>query len=84
VVNAAADEDIEILTVHDSFSCLAPQAQRLNQIIRAQLALMYSAYEPLATLRSMNVDGGILPAPERGRLDPLAEGGVQDAEYCFA
>jgi hypothetical protein len=81
VVNSAAEYDIQVLTVHDSFSCPAPQAQRLNQIIRVELAKLYSSYDPLATLRRFNVKGDILPLPPRGGLDPTE---VQDAEYCFA
>jgi DNA-directed RNA polymerase len=81
VVNAAAEQDIEVLTVHDSFSCLAPQAQRLNQIIRVELAMMYSTFDPLASLRRLNVEGDALPLPGRGSHDPRD---VQNAEYCFA
>jgi DNA-directed RNA polymerase, mitochondrial len=82
VVNAAAAEPdpIEVLTVHDSYSCLAPHARRLNQIIRNELAIMYSAYDPLAELRRLNVTGDILPLPERSDLDPLV---VLDAPDCF-
>ena len=46
VVNAATDpvEDIkDILVVHDCFACHAPNAVRLNQIIRRELAMMYHA-----------------------------------------
>jgi hypothetical protein len=72
VINAAAaepDHPIEVLTVHDSYSCLAPHARRLNQIIRNEMVLMYSAYDLLAELRILNVTGDILPLPPRGNFD---------------
>src|SRR5262249_720395 len=81
VVNSAEEYDIEVLTVHDSFSCLAPQAQRLNQIIRFELAELYWSYDPVGTVGRFNVKGDILPLPPRGDFDPME---VQDAEYCFA
>jgi DNA-dependent RNA polymerase len=88
VINAAAAEPdpIEVLTVHDSYSCLAPHAQRLNEIIRVQLALMYSTYDPLAELRRLNVEGDILPLPDRGDDQAFRDllVGLQAAEYCFA
>lgn len=86
VINAAAAEGIEVIPVHDSYSCLAPHAQRLNQIIRVELALLYSAYDPLAELRRLNVEGDILPLPERGDHQAFRNllVGLRDAEYCFA
>src|SRR5262249_11279212 len=33
---AAANEGIELVTVHDCFGCIAPRAARLNEIIREQ------------------------------------------------
>jgi DNA-directed RNA polymerase len=81
VVNSAAEWDIEVLTVHDSFSCLAPQAKRLNQVLRVELAKLYSSSDLLAALRRFYVKGDTLPLPERGDFDPAE---VQFAEYCFA
>jgi len=51
VVNAAAEEDIETACVHDSFSCLAPDADRFNKIIRSQLAMLYVRQDHLRALR---------------------------------
>ena len=43
VVNRAHDEDIEnLLTVHDSFACLAPQAAHLGKIVREELCDLYT------------------------------------------
>lgn len=74
VVNAAVSEGItNILTIHDSFNVLAPQATRLHEIILEQLADLYSTTHvppascPLAELRSRNVgDPDILPVPPKG------------------
>jgi hypothetical protein len=65
VVNAAVSEGImDILTVHDCFYCLAPQATRLHEIILEQLADMYRASDPLADLRARNVSDGFLVPPK--------------------
>ncbi len=85
-VNAAVAEDIvDVVTVHDCFSCLAPHARRFNQIIRTQLAQMYLCYDGLSRLRDQNVSDlsnpDFLPVPAYGTLDPLE---VQLAEYCWA
>jgi len=80
-VNAAVSEDItEIITVHDSFACLAPQAKRFSQLIRIQLGLLYYCYDALANLRRHNAPGFRAPPP-RGNLDEIA---VQNAEYCWS
>jgi DNA-dependent RNA polymerase len=70
VVNAAAGEGItNLLTVHDSFSCLAPQATRLHKIILDELSNLYINNDPLASLRSRNVsDPDILPVPPKGTM----------------
>jgi hypothetical protein len=70
VVSAAAAEGImEILTVHDGYYCLAPQADRLHSIILEQMADMYRDYDPLAELRGRNVSvPDILPVPPKGAL----------------
>jgi DNA-directed RNA polymerase len=77
VVNAAASEGItNILTVHDCFYCLAPQATRLQKIIMEQLADMYKNNDPLADLRNQNVsvnEPWILPVPPKGTLKPWPE-----------
>jgi DNA-directed RNA polymerase len=64
VVLAANGENIsDILTVHDSYACLAPHAVRFNQIIRIELAKMYKTYDPIRAL-----GGGDIAL---GDLDPL-------------
>jgi DNA-directed RNA polymerase len=70
VVNAAAHEGImDMLTVHDCFYCLAPQATRLHEIILEELANMYRDNDPLTELRSRNIGAGeILPVPPKGAL----------------
>jgi DNA-directed RNA polymerase len=88
-VLAANKEGIDILPVHDSYSCLAPRAARLGKIIRAQMAMLHAA-DPLRALRNANVDNPKdLPLPKRGLpfqyflfsgFDPLD---VQNAEYAF-
>ena len=81
-VLAANSEGIrDILTVHDSYSCLAPHARRFNQIIRREMALLYIAGDPLRALRAANVkDPNLLRLPRRGKLDLIA---VQYGEYEF-
>jgi DNA-directed RNA polymerase len=70
VANAAAAEGIDILTVHDCYSCLAPQVTRLLEIVLDQLADIYGSDDLLVELRRRNVsdpdDPDILPVPERG------------------
>jgi hypothetical protein len=83
VSNAAIGEGIALLVVHDSFSCLAPDAQRVNVILRECLRLMYLCWDTLARLYDMNNSETIkLPLPPaRGHLD-LNE--VAKAEYPFS
>jgi DNA-directed RNA polymerase, mitochondrial len=71
-VNAAVSEGIsDILTVHDCFSCLAPQAERFRKIITHELSEMYPDDEyALAELQSCNVGP---PPPPRGTLLPSGE-----------
>jgi hypothetical protein len=83
VVNAAADEDIEALTVHDCFACLAPDAERFNKIIRTQLSMLYAGQDHLRGLRDQ-ASAPILPLinpPEYGSHDAFV---VQAAKYCWA
>jgi DNA-directed RNA polymerase len=80
-VLAANREGIrDILTVHDSYSCLAPFARPFGLIIRQEMAILH-AMDALAALRKANVsDPNLLPLPQRGNIDPL---GLQNAEYPF-
>jgi DNA-directed RNA polymerase, mitochondrial len=90
-VNAAAAEGItNIVTVHDSFGCLAPRAERFRKIIREQFVKMYEEHDVLEEiLKQAKQDlGDKLRAgkkwpqlPKRGTLDLK---GVLDAEYAFA
>jgi hypothetical protein len=81
-VNAAAEEGIDVLTIHDSFSVLAPHAKRLNVILRDQLGWMYKTYDALGRLHADNIgDPDVLPPPKYGTLDPLE---AQKAEYLFS
>jgi DNA-directed RNA polymerase len=52
-VNAAVAADIKNLAmVHDSFGCPAPQAQRLNEIIRKTFSNMYLENDVLEQIRA--------------------------------
>jgi DNA-directed RNA polymerase len=75
VLEANRDGIHDILTVHDSFACLAPFARRFGQIIRREMAILH-ALDPLRSLSKAN--GDPLPLPQRGNIDPL---GLQNAEY---
>jgi DNA-directed RNA polymerase len=45
VANRASTEGItNLVTVHDSYACLAPQAAQLNDILRGELAELYTGY----------------------------------------
>jgi DNA-directed RNA polymerase len=89
VVNACVAEGISaIATVHDSFGCLAPQAERFNQIIREELIKMYTEHDVLqevldrAKLDLTEHNWHRLPAvPNKGNLD-LKE--ILNAKYAFA
>jgi DNA-directed RNA polymerase len=89
VVNACIAEGIvNIATVHDSFGCLAPQADRFNAIIREQLVKMYQDHDVLAEvleaakrdLTEHNWD--MLPTvPAKGNLKV---DDIRNAKYAFA
>jgi DNA-directed RNA polymerase len=76
-VNACVAEGIkDIVTVHDCFGCLAPQAEQFNSIIRREFVRMYEEHDPLTEIReralcSLNALAPRLlpPVPERGSLD---------------
>ena len=67
----------DILTVHDSYSCLAPFARPFGMIIRKEMAILH-AIDPLRALSKFN--GDPLPLPQRGNIDPL---NAQSTEYSF-
>jgi DNA-directed RNA polymerase len=71
-VNAAAAEGIDVLTIHDSYSCLAPQAGRLHHILTDEMSKLYLSHDALAELRARNVSDpdnpDLLPVPTPGTL----------------
>ena len=81
VVLTANEEDIkDVLTVHDSFACLAPKVRHFHQIIRREMLMLYCWYDPLGNLCLRNTDGPSSPVG-RGTLDPFR---LQDEEnYSF-
>jgi hypothetical protein len=80
VVNAAASEGItDILTVHDCYSCLAPQATRFQDIILEQLDNLYATNNPLADLCSRNAAGVIEPPSQ----SPFPFHRIRDAKNAF-
>ena len=83
VVLAANSAGIkDLLTAHDKFRRLAPNSQRLVQIIHREMILLYTVGDPLADLRRANMDDpNNLPLPKRGNLDIY---GLQNGEYSFA
>ena len=82
VANAASEEGIDLITVHDSYSGLAPSMRRLSQIVSSQMALMYKT-DSLGRLRAQNLSSSrALPEPpEFGDLDPLE---IQYQEYLIS
>ena len=50
IANAAAAAGISTVAVHDSFVCRAPDARRLNEIIREQFVALYEQNDMLADL----------------------------------
>lgn len=84
VVNRAFAEGItNLVTVHDCYACLAPQAKQLRRIIREEMASLYAA-DHLADLVGHNLpnvrvrDRSRVKLPDYGSLDPSQ---VINAEY---
>jgi DNA-directed RNA polymerase len=86
VANAAAKEAIPLVTIHDCFGTTAPNARRLNQILREQFVLMhdYGWLEHVLDLAKSDLPKSVhdkLPKlPQRGNLD-LA--GVPQSVFAF-
>jgi DNA-directed RNA polymerase, mitochondrial len=87
-VNACAAAGInDLVTVHDSFGCLAPQADQFARIVRDEFVRMYEECDPLAELRERALCslGPLAPqlasVPERGAFD-LRE--VSRSVYAFS
>jgi DNA-directed RNA polymerase len=69
VVNASVGEGItDILTIHDSYSCLAPQAARFHKIILDEMSGLYDDRRLLEELRARNVKDDSLPVLIMGQL----------------
>jgi DNA-directed RNA polymerase len=82
--SACAAEGIELATVHDCFSCLAPHARRMNVIVREQFVKLYTEHDVLAEIYEAAERAGAknLPnPPERGTLDLNA---VKRANYFLS
>jgi DNA-directed RNA polymerase len=87
-VNAASEAGIsDLVTVHDSFACLAPDAQRLNEILREEFAGMYEDSDFLQEIRNsaLNKLGpmapGLLPqVPARGLYEPSF---IRHSDHAF-
>jgi DNA-directed RNA polymerase, mitochondrial len=82
--SACAAEGIELATVHDCFSCLAPHARRMNVIVREQFVKLYTEHDVLAEIYEAAERAGAknLPTPpERGTLDLNA---VKRANYFLS
>jgi DNA-directed RNA polymerase len=77
VLAANRDGISDILTVHDSYSCLAPFARRFGQIIRREMAMLH-AIDPLRALSKAN--GDPIPLPQRANIDPFV---AESTEYSF-
>jgi DNA-directed RNA polymerase, mitochondrial len=67
---AAQSEDIKMVSVHDSFGCLAPNAKRFNEIIREQFYNLHAENDLLGTV---SLPRGVTPStrPQMGTLDLL-------------
>jgi hypothetical protein len=64
-----------MLTVHDSYYFLAPQAVRGNEATLEQLWRQYEESQPLADLHSQNVSNpDLFPVPPRGVEARWADG----------
>ena len=75
----AARNGIDMLPVHDCFSCPAGKAERLNEIIRNEMVRIYVKGDPLTELRLRNDPEGKVPAPKRGDLDLFQ---ILKNKYC--
>jgi DNA-directed RNA polymerase len=73
IANECVREHItELAFVHDCFGCLAPHANKVNEIIRKQFVRLYEENDPLKKLRDrMLLDGKLLlgERPKYGDLN---------------
>jgi DNA-directed RNA polymerase, mitochondrial len=88
LINAAVAEGIRsIATAHDSFGCLAAQAERFRRIIREQFVELYEKNDVLAQVlecarEDLNDPKGLPAAPPKQGSLKIED--VRDAEYAFA
>jgi DNA-directed RNA polymerase len=81
VALAAAEEGISMVSVHDCFGCLAPHAQRLNEIIREQFVQLHKRNNLLANVwASARRD---LSAASRKKLPPPPKIGDLDLDQVL-
>jgi len=85
-INSAVRAGItNTLTVHDCYYNLAPQVVGFGQILRDEMAMMYTGYDPLRRLRDLNISDpqnlDLLPLPPYGKYDPSS---VRSADFAFA
>jgi Autographiviridae RNA polymerase len=75
VALAAANEGIDLVTVHDCFGCIAPRAARLNEIIREQFIRLHGEDNNLldgvlaTTRKNLPPATKLPPVPDIGDLD---------------
>jgi DNA-directed RNA polymerase len=80
IVLAASKEGIGVVTVHDSFGCLAPRAQHLNDIIRKQFLHLHKRQNVLARVWASARND----LPKHIELPPLPETGNLEIEQVLA
>ena len=87
LINAAVAEGITtIATVHDSFGCLAAQAERFRRIVREQFVALYKEHDVLQQVldwarMGLKEPKGLPGKPPEGLLDIEQ---ILGAEYAFA
>jgi DNA-directed RNA polymerase, mitochondrial len=65
---AAKSEGIEMVSVHDSFGCLAPNAKRFNEIVREQFVYLYENHD-MFDIKPLPPGVVLPPRPKMGKLD---------------
>jgi DNA-directed RNA polymerase len=79
-VLAAKESDIEnLVTVHDSFACLAADAPDLLRIIKRELFLLYYQDNRLGRLSKRNIPGGDMPTMGNLNIEEIL-----NAEYPWS
>jgi DNA-directed RNA polymerase len=74
VALAAKAECIEMIPIHDCWACLAPDAERLNEIIRDRMIWLHTEFDWLGEAHKMArqelPDADLPESPARGDYDP--------------